>query len=362
MRLTQAGCRQRQQQVAAALTHRGLRGAVLSRRDHVLYLTGFLCGRHHAAALYIDASARVWLAGAGVPADTAVDEVIPYEPARHATMHSQQAEAVAAALAAVVPRGVPLGTDAGGGSGCACALAGADASDVTGDLVRLRQRKLPDEVDAIRAAVRVTEALYAAARDVVQPGVDEIEVLAQLRAVGTRAAGEDLEHFGNDFQANSPGGPARPRPMQAGELYILDAGPSLHGYFADNCRTFAVGRQPTDAQARAWEDLDALFPRLEAAVAPGVPAASVFRLADEYLRERGYAGLVHHLGHGIGLAPHEAPQLNPAYDAVFAVGDVFTMEPGVYGPELRAGIRLEEDYLLAEDGLVRLTSFPRSLV
>jgi len=308
MRLTQAGCRQRQQQVAAALTHRGLRGAVLSRRDHVLYLTGFLCGRHHAAALYIDASARVWLAGAGVPADTAVDEVIPYEPARHATMHSQQAEAVAAALAAVVPRGVPS---------------------------RLVRDHLVHRC---------------------------IGGNAQLRAVGTRAAGEDLEHFGNDFQANSPGGPARPRPMQAGELYILDAGPSLHGYFADNCRTFAVGRQPTDAQARAWEDLDALFPRLEAAVAPGVPAASVFRLADEYLRERGYAGLVHHLGHGIGLAPHEAPQLNPAYDAVFAVGDVFTMEPGVYGPELRAGIRLEEDYLLAEDGLVRLTSFPRSLV
>ena len=71
--------------------------------------------------------------------------------------------------------------------------------------------------------------------------------------------------------------------------------------------------------------------------------------------------MTHHLGHGIGLAPHEAPELNPKYDATFEVGDVFTMEPGLYREDLRAGIRLEENYLLTDRGLEQLTSFPRSL-
>ncbi len=66
----------------------------------------------------------------------------------------------------------------------------------------------------------------------------------------------------------------------------------------------------------------------------------------------------HHLGHGIGLAAHEAPRLNPHWDDTLQPGDVFTCEPGLYGPELRAGVRIEEDYLVTETGLERLSSFP----
>ena len=69
----------------------------------------------------------------------------------------------------------------------------------------------------------------------------------------------------------------------------------------------------------------------------------------------------HHLGHGIGLFPHEAPHLNSHWDDVFEVGDVFTCEPGLYSNELRGGIRLENDYLVTETGVELLSDFPLEL-
>lgn len=362
MKLTKEGCRARQRRLVEVLAQEKLDGAILSRREHVHYFTGFLHGRFNAAAVYIGADGRTALVGAGVPAEVAADQVIQYEGGYHATMHSRQFEAVAEKLAPVLPKGARLGADLGGGIACLAALGGAGVVDLTRQVYRLRKRKHADEVDAIRAAIRIAEVMYAAAKESIHPGADEVEILARLRAEATVAAGEDLEYFGNDFRANALGGAARRRRMEAGELYILDAGPMLHGYFADNCRTFAVDRAPSAAQLRAWEHIDRLFPQLEAAIKPGLKAADLFRQADLYFKGLGYQGMIHHLGHGLGMCPHETPELNPNYDATFEVGDVFTMEPGVYSDELKAGIRLEENYLLTEGGLGKLTSFPRALV
>ena len=359
MKLTIEGCRARQRRLLDVLSDRGLDGAIVSRREHVYYLTGFLHGRFHAAAVLVRADGHVTLVGAEDTAEAAVDDLITYQADFRATMHSRQHEDVAEHLKPRVPGEARLGADLGGGIACIANL--ATCEDLTREFYRMRKCKLPDEVDAIRDAIRIAEAMYAAAREAVRPGADEVEVVGHIRAAATVAAGEDLERMGNDFRANDFGGPPRRRRMQAGELYILDAGPSLHGYNADNCRTFAVDRSPSAPQSAAWDLIDALFARVEAAIAPGVKASDLFALADQHLREGPYPGLVHHLGHGIGLAPHETPELNPDYDAVFEVGDVFTVEPGLYSEELRAGIRLEENYLLTESGVEQLTSFPRAL-
>jgi Xaa-Pro dipeptidase len=69
----------------------------------------------------------------------------------------------------------------------------------------------------------------------------------------------------------------------------------------------------------------------------------------------------HHLGHGIGLFPHEAPHLNPNWNDTFEVGDVFTCEPGLYDPILREGMRIENDYLVTESGVENLSDFPMGL-
>ena len=167
--------------------------------------------------------------------------------------------------------------------------------------------------------------------------------------------------MGNDFQSNSSGGPPRTRAAQAGELYILDLGPAYRGYYADNCRTFAVNRQPTDQQQAAWEKIAGVLQMVEESVFPGVSCRQLFEQAQAMLDEYRTEAFFHHLGHGIGLFPHEAPHLNPYWDDTFEEGDVFTAEPGLYGDELQAGIRLEQNYRVTADGVERLTSFPLEL-
>lgn len=361
MKLTANGCRERQDRLRAVLDVRHLAGAIISRRDLVYYFTGFHCNRHHASAALIGVDGKTTLVCATAPAVSTVEEVILYEDAYFATMHSHQFETVAEKLSPAVHPGGHFGADLGGGVACITHLGGPEVEDLTSDIRSMRQRKLSDEIDAIRAAIKVTDVMYTAAREAIQSNVDELEVFTAIRSAAVSFAGEELEHFGNDFRSNDAGGLPRRRRMREGELYILDAGPCLHGYFADNCRTFLVGCSPSPAQQEAWEIIDSLFPIIEAAVKPGIEAREVYGIAHRYLNRDGFEGLVHHLGHGIGLAPHEAPELNPHYRATFEVGDVFTMEPGLYGPALKAGIRLEENYLLKSDGVHKLTSFPRGL-
>jgi Xaa-Pro aminopeptidase len=359
MKLTAAGCRERQQRLATVLAEQELDAAIISRRENVYYFTGWMRSRHHGAAALIAADGTTTLIGADDPAGAAVDAVVGYRSNYIATMHSRHHEAVRDALSPLLPA-ARIGADLSGG--VACLTAGRAVSDLTAAVYRLRKRKHADEVVAIRDTIRLTEVAYDVAKAVIRPGIDEVTVFAEVQAAATRAAGELLEDFGNDFQANSIAGRPRRREMKAGELYIIDAGPVLHGYYADNCRTFAVDRQPTDEQLAAWAHIDALFPTIEAAIQPGVRASDVFAIADDHLKWGGFTGMAHHLGHGMGLCPHETPELNPHYDAVFEVGDVFTMEPGLYGADLHAGIRLEENYYLGENGLEQLTSFPRALV
>jgi Xaa-Pro dipeptidase len=365
MKLTPEGCRSRQQRLAAALAEQGLDGAVIAQREHVYYFTGHMHNPFFAAVLFVNPEGKAILAADADTADSgaveAIDEVLGYPAHFHCTMHCFQLEKAAKALAQALPGG-RYGADSAGMAAVAAGPGGDVPADLHPTILKLRKAKDADEVEAIRASIRLTEVMYDAAKAAIQPGADEMEVFAEIQAATTREAGEFLEKFGNDFQANAMGGPPRRRKMKAGELYILDAGPRLHGYCADNCRTFAVDGSPTEAQHQAWKRLDALFAILEEGVRPGMPSADLFSVADDYLRWEGFDGLVHHLGHGFGMSPHETPELNPDYDAVFEVGDVFTMEPGLYSAELAGGMRLEENYLLAESGLEKLTSYPRDLI
>ena len=82
---------------------------------------------------------------------------------------------------------------------------------------------------------------------------------------------------------------------------------------------------------------------------------------DDHLKHERGVGMTHHLGHGIGLQAHEFPHLNPKWDDVLEEGEVVTAEPGQYGPELAAGIRLENAYLVTKTGVERLIDFPMDL-
>jgi Xaa-Pro dipeptidase len=230
-------------------------------------------------------------------------------------------------------------------------------------LYRLRRRKDAHELARIRKAIAGTRRMYEVARQIIEPGISEIEVFNRLQAAAVEEFGEMLTGTGNDYQCGARGGPPRDgRLAQDGELYILDLGPAFRGYFADNSRAIAVNRRPTDEQQEARRHVLRVFDHVEKTVKPGKSCQELFHEAQTILNEAPVGVFNHHLGHGIGLFPHEGPHLNPHWDDTFEVGDVFTCEPGLYDEAvLRAGMRLENDYLVTETGVENLSPFPMEL-
>jgi Xaa-Pro aminopeptidase len=339
---------------------------LVTRPEHVQYLTGFRPHRLMGAAVLLDSGGRcVLVAPNRAPESAAADEIVTFEAQWHYTLRQDQRRAIADVLRQRFVDRSRVSRIAIEYSNCGPEFHeafGAEVVDIEPELWSLRRCKFPDELAIIRRAIACTDAMYARARSIIEPGITEIEVFNQLHAAAVEVSGEPLTDLGNDYQSNSPGGPPRPRRAEAGELFILDLGPAYRGYHADNCRTFLVGPQPpSDAQQRAWQHIVAVLDMIEHTVRPSVRCRDVFDRAQTMLDQYCPGAFYHHLGHGIGLFPHEAPHLNPRWDDTFSAGDVFTAEPGLYGPELRAGIRIEQDYFVTESGVERLTSFPVEL-
>eukprot|EP00913_Durusdinium_trenchii_P013333 g12514.t1 len=337
--------------------------------DNVQYLTGFRPHRLMSAAVALHEDGKVVLAAPNQqPENVAADEIVTFEAQWHATLRQEQPQAAASVLADAVRETGSVRTLAFEASICGprwlSELGVADVStmvDIDPYLRNLRRCKDPDELAMIRRAIACTDAMYQMAREIIRPGITELEVFNRLHAAAVEVAGEPLTALGNDYQCNSPGGPPRSRAAQAGELFILDLGPAYRGYYADNCRTFAVDGKPTDAQQSAWSAIVAVLQMVEETVKPGVSCRELFERAQTMLDEYRPGAFSHHLGHGFGLFPHEAPHLNPNWDDEFEFGDCFTAEPGLYGDELKAGIRLEQNYRVTDNGVERLTSFPLEL-
>lgn len=361
-----AACRRRQQRLLAEMQRQRLDCVLVTQTEHVQYLSGPRFAWYHQAAAVLDGQGRLILVAPNQAPDVAAaDAIITYEAQWLCTLRNDQRLACCEALrAAGWPShafqriGLEFST---AGPHVTGLFSNATLLDIEPTFYRLRRKKDADELARIRQAIAATGAMYERARDCIAPGVTELEIFNQLQAAAVEFLGEPLTGTGNDYQCGSKGGPPRRnRRAEAGELYILDLGPAFRGYFADNCRTFAVTK--ADARQReAWSFIQQVFQHVEQTVRPGKSARELFTEVQAILQAAPVGQFDHHLGHGIGLFPHEAPHLNSHWDDRFEVGDVFTAEPGLYAPELRAGMRIENNYLVTETGIECLSHFPLEL-
>lgn len=359
-----ASCRDRQARLLTELERMGLEMALLTRSESVQWLTGAYVGPLLAPAAAMDSDGRVTLVlpSRKTSQVVAADEVLGYEEKWHSTLRDEQRAASNEVLLQALPsRPERVGGEWSQlGPQLLAAFAG-EIEDIESTLFRLRRQKHPDELRMLQRANDANRAMYAWARENIQPGINELEVYNQLQAVAVRELGEALTYFGQDFRCNARGGLPRDRPVEAGELYILDLGVGFRGYYSDNARTIAVGGAPTDEQQQAWQKLAEVFPMVDSWVKPGASCRQLFQEVQAFLDEAKPWQFNHHLGHGVGLAPHEGPHLNPHWDDNFAVGDFFTVEPGLYHESLRHGIRLEENYVVTATGVEKLTDYPLQL-
>lgn len=360
-----AACRGRQKRLLDEMHKHGLDLVVVAKTEHVQWLCGPRFGWVYEplAALAADGTCTL-VAPNEAPKVHAADVVTTYEAQWLCTLRNDQRRAAAQSLLKARPQVKEAGRI---GLEYSCAPLTwqgmcEEVIDIEQTLYYLRRRKDADEMARLQHAIDATGAMYAKAREIMRPGLDELEMFSTLQTTAVDYLGEMLTGTGNDYASGEKGGPPRRRQTQAGELYILDLGPAFRGYFADNCRAIAVDGKPTADQQAACRHIAEVFDIVREFVKPGASCKALFERVSAHLAKFTGGVFDHHLGHGIGLFPHEAPHLNSSWDDMFEVGDVFTCEPGLYGPALRAGIRLENDYRVTETGVELLSPFPLDLV
>lgn len=228
-------------------------------------------------------------------------------------------------------------------------------------LVEMRVAKDAAEIENIRKAVAIAENAYAQVAAGIRVGASEHNIALQLEWL-IRQGGSERVPFEFIVAAGErsalPHGRASAATLQGGQPLTLDFGAEYQGYFSDMTLSGSVGK------VNAWiAEVIALLQAAQAAALPlcrpGTPVAEVDAAARKVIQDAGYGdAFKHSLGHGVGLAIHEAPKLSALSKEVLCEGAVVTIEPGIY-VEGRGGARLEDMVLVGAAGPELLTTIPK---
>lgn len=247
---------------------------------------------------------------------------------------------------------------------------------------KIRSRKKPEEIEAIKYAQMAGENAMEAAIALIAGAEEKGGILYHAGQVLTGAkvntiidhklldfgceAEEIIVSCGKDT-ANPHG--TTDGPLRANAPIILDIFPrsKKKRYFADMTRTVIHGEASEELKEMYEAVLAAQEKGLEM-VKPGVSATDVHNVVCDTFENRGYdtyrsgskVGFIHSTGHGVGLDVHELPGVGEN-GVLLETGNVITIEPGLYYPET-GGIRLEDMVLVTENGCENLTGLEKRFV
>lgn len=227
---------------------------------------------------------------------------------------------------------------------------------------KLRRVKDDTELARIELAADIADFALAKVRHLLNDGLTEKQFALALD-MEMRAAGASGNSF-TTIVASGPNGAlphARPteRTISAGDLVVIDFGCVVDGYCSDMTRSVGIGEISTE-QTRMLEVIKEANAAGVAAIAAGQTTAAVDRAARSIVEDAGWGeAFVHGTGHGVGLDIHEAPRVSSASEEVLALGEVVTVEPGVYLPAL-GGVRTEDLLVVTNEGCRAMSKSPKS--
>ncbi len=231
-------------------------------------------------------------------------------------------------------------------------------------LAQLRMQKDAGELTAMRQAVAIAQQALLNLLPLIRPRVTEQQLAAELTLQLLRAGSQAEIPFAPIVSSgpNSANPHASPsdRPLQVGDLLVIDWGATSTGYFSDLTRTFAIGPVESEFVEIAQIVLEANTAG-RAAAKPGAPAEAVDQVARAVIEAAGYGQyFTHRTGHGLGMEGHEAPYIRAGNKLTLLPGMTFTVEPGIYLPG-RGGVRIEDNLVITEEGHLCLSDLPREL-
>ncbi len=228
---------------------------------------------------------------------------------------------------------------------------------------KLRQVKDADEIDKIKQAIMLAETAFIETIGNLKPGIRENELAVELE-FAIRRLGSGILPFeiivASGKRSALPHGTASDKKILSGELIVIDFGASYKGYCSDISRSILLGR-PDERQLEIYNTVAIAQEKAIQNIKPEMTAEDADNIARKIISEAGYGEYFGHgSGHGVGLEVHEAPYINPRDKTVLTEGMVFTVEPGIYLPNV-GGVRIEDMLLITHDGCEVLTGLPKNL-
>lgn len=241
------------------------------------------------------------------------------------------------------------------------ALGARNVKDYDDKMLLQRAVKDAREIKAIREAVRIQQVAFTEAREIIEPGITEVELAGYLE-YRMKVNGADDMGFKSivAFDGHASHSHAIPdrRKLKKNSSILIDWGAKYDGYVSDMTRVLNMGK-PKKHIAEIYKVVEGAMHAGIDAVAPGVSLKEVDDASRNYMKKHGHK-LDHGLGHGIGLFVHELPGIGQDEKTVLEPGNVITIEPGIYLGE-RGGVRLEDDILVTKTGAKNLSDLPTAL-
>lgn len=240
----------------------------------------------------------------------------------------------------------------------------AKIASIDSFIAQERLYKTASEITDVKKAIKLTEQGLTHIINFFEIGMTEVEIKMELefylQSLGADKMAFDTLVLSGENSA-LPHGVSGLRKVQSGDFLLFDFGVTVNGYHSDITRTFIVG-SATEEQRIIYDTVKAANLSAIAATKIGEPIKSVDISARKVIDEASYGDyFIHRTGHGLGLEVHEQPSIHGENNMIINKGLLFTIEPGIYIPEV-GGVRIEDDIYINEQGEVEvLTTFSKEL-
>jgi Xaa-Pro aminopeptidase len=241
------------------------------------------------------------------------------------------------------------------------AVPGARTVNASGVISALRTVKDGSEIALLQRSADAADAAMLAGFDAIRAGLTEMQVYDVIAAMfAEHDSAVDFAIVGSGPNGAFPHHHTGTRVLEEGDAIVLDIGGIRDGYVSDMTRMAHIG-EPSEKYLEVHGIVERAVQAAMEAAQPGASCGDVDDAARGVITAAGYGEyFVHRTGHGLGISTHEEPWIMAGNDTVLEVGNVHSIEPGIYLPG-EFGVRLEDIVHITEDGCERFSSLPRDL-
>lgn len=230
---------------------------------------------------------------------------------------------------------------------------------------QLRLVKDENEKKLMKKSSIINDIVMEQVSKILKNGIKEIEVVEQIKKMYKDNGADDVSFepivsFGKN--AANPHHEADNTITQNGDCVVIDIGCLKNNYASDMTRTFFIGEV-----SKKYEEIYNVVKEANLiginTSKPGVRMCDVDSAVRNYIESKGYGEyFIHRTGHSIGLEDHEVGDVSASNLDVIKEGQIFSIEPGIYIPELNIGVRIEDLVLITKNGCEVLNKYTKDLI